>query len=473
MAFHVADVALFEESLQLPKHQLTEAVSLHKALFKSLATDLGIFAHKSVNLDTQLKPEPDARDLMMLRLGNLQEDLRVFISLFRQRPDFHGSGDTNSNDDTRLVLSNAARGALGDIIESVDALYRLIPRIERLSLCTMNLPRDGFEERTSLILKSMFPKAEERLITKLVESIAFRRHHPLYQRGYQKRACTEPGPSTKWTFVIKNLDDQDDGCKRQASTVSAVESLRMDETGYPIPPKAEGFPILAVYPMWWEKHVDGDVKHYICLPDNCEKPLYYFRGFDSWFGHMDGGHLDDWLRLVYAKKSNWRCAVSEKCTISFDDEDSLRRHLVDNHSGDLELANIQPAVENTCPQPRNPVICPLCQESIDNSEPVAHQWRAENNTSLKNLRQQSDDEQSISGALPNDEEKKRSAADANSWTRSSEMELRMAAHIADHLMGVSLLCLGGLENEGEERQEKDSRADMHGFFECTEGDGVW
>lgn len=177
---------------------------------------------------------------------------------------------------------------------------------------------------------------------------------------------------------------------------------------------------------------------------------------------MNGEHLDDWLQLVYAKKSNWRCAVSEKCTISFDDEDSLRRHLVDNHSGDLELANIQPVVENTCPQPRNPVICPLCQESIDNSEPVTQQWRAENNNSPKNLCQQSDDEQFILGALSNEEEKKRATADASSWARSSEMELRMAAHIADHLMGVSLLCLRGLENEGEERQEKDSRADMDG-----------
>lgn len=233
------------------------------------------------------------------------------IKLSRQRSPFHGSGDTNSNDDTRLVLSNAARGALGDIIGSVDALYRLRPRIEvglrddmelgfikRIRRFAMGLPGDGFEERISLILKSMFPKAEERLVTKLVESIAFRHHRLLYQRDYQKRTCrtwrpgaievipvkqqrprnqsphehhndsdTEPEPSTKWTFVIKNLDDQQDGgCKRQASTVSAVESLRMDETGYPIRPKVEGFSILAVCqiclqelkvvgnedPMWWE-----------------------------------------------------------------------------------------------------------------------------------------------------------------------------------------------------------------------------
>lgn len=70
-------VALFEESLQLPKHQLTEAVSFQEEFFKWFTTELGIFAHKSVNLDTQLKPEPDARDLMMLRLGNLKNDLRL------------------------------------------------------------------------------------------------------------------------------------------------------------------------------------------------------------------------------------------------------------------------------------------------------------------------------------------------------------------------------------------------------------
>ncbi|KAL5083068.1 hypothetical protein Trisim1_002196 [Trichoderma cf. simile WF8] len=514
--YHAAQecVALFKESLQLPKHQLTEAISLYQWKFKSWADCLGIFADKSVSLDTQLKPEPDARDLVMLVLDDLKEDLRLFINLILQRHTlFLGSGDTNSNDDTRLILSGAARGVLSDIVGSVDRLYRLIPRIEigsgdelafkdKVISFAKFLPKDSFEEKARLILKSSFPKAEDRLITKLVESIAFRRHRLLYQREYQTKMCsiwrpnagivpvkqqnpqkqrphehqnvseTEPGPSTKWTFVINNqADQQDDGCKRQTSTVFAVESVRIDETGYPIPPKAEGYSMFAICqiclqelkvvgnedPMWWENHVDGDMKHYVCLSDSCKKSICYFGSFDSWLEHMNGEHLSDWPRRIYAKKSNWRCTVSEKCSRSFDDEGSLRRHLVSNHSSKPELTSLDPVVENSkFPQPRNPDICPLCEESIDDSKPTMEQQKEENDDSRNKVRRQSDGKQSVLGVLHNDEKGKRSAADANNWIGSSEMELKMAAHIADHLMGVSFLCLRGLEAEGGERQEEDS-----------------
>ncbi|QYT05502.1 hypothetical protein H0G86_012395 [Trichoderma simmonsii] len=76
--------------------------------------------HEGLNLDAQLKLETDARDLVMLVLDNLQEKLRLFISLISQP-------DTNPNDDTRLVLSSAARGVLNDIVGSVHRLYRLTP----------------------------------------------------------------------------------------------------------------------------------------------------------------------------------------------------------------------------------------------------------------------------------------------------------------------------------------------------------
>lgn len=204
-------------------------------------------------------------------------------------------------------------------------------------------------------------------------------------------------------------------------------------------------------------HVDSDMKHHVCLSDNCKTSLCYFRSFDSWLEHMNGEHLSDWPRRIYARKSNWRCTVSKKCSASFDNEGSFRRHLVSNHSSEPELTSLDPVVENSkFPQPRNPDICPLCEEPIDNSKPTIQQRREENDDSRNNVRRQSDGKQSVLGVLHNDEKGKRPAADVNSWIRSSEMELKMAAHIADHLMGVSFLCLRGLEAEGGERQEEDS-----------------
>lgn len=157
------------------------------------------------------------------------------------------------------------------------------------------LPRDDFEDRTRVILEQKFPKAEERLITKLVKSIAFRCHHILYQRhnqryvrhlsategkpakqqspqnhsphDHQDVSDTELGSSTnRMFFRTYRIDGQDDGCKQQALTFFVVESLWLDEFGYPIPPKADPCSMSAMCqiclqelqvegnedPMWWK-----------------------------------------------------------------------------------------------------------------------------------------------------------------------------------------------------------------------------
>ncbi|QYT05501.1 hypothetical protein H0G86_012394 [Trichoderma simmonsii] len=93
------------------------------------------------------------------------------------------------------------------------------------------------------------------------------------------------------------------------------------------------------------------------------------------------------------------------------------------------------------------------------------QQREENDDSRNKVRRQSDGKQSVLGVLHDDEKGKRPAADADRWIRSSEMEVKMAAHIADHLMGLSFLCLRGLEAEGGEQPEEDS-----GTY-VTESDG--
>ncbi|KAJ4856000.1 hypothetical protein T069G_09368 [Trichoderma breve] len=146
-------------------------------------------------------------------------------------------------------------------------------------------------------------------------------------------------------------------------------------------------------PMWWKKHVESDMEHYTCLSGDCEKSLCYFKNFDSWLEHMNQEHLA-----------------------------------------------------------RDTDICPLCEESINDSEPVIQQSKVENDGSHKKVRQRSDGQQSILGALQNDEnDEKRSATNTNSSIGPNEMDLRMAAHIADHLKSVSLLCLDGLEPRPERR----------------------
>ncbi|KAL6819199.1 hypothetical protein V8C40DRAFT_268775 [Trichoderma camerunense] len=378
---------LLEQLPHQPDNQLTELVSIREWQFYS------------ARLDIKWKLEPDIRDLAMPLLDILRNDLRQLIELksrsliSQHNPLSHGSSNTNSNDDSRLSLSDAARGAMEGIMGSVDKLrrltteirYRLSPEQKILDFAE-KLPRDDFEDRTRVILEQNFPKAEERLITKLVKSIAFRCHHILYQRHHQR------------TYRI---DGEDDGCKQPAPTFFVVESLWLDEFGYPIPPKADPCSMFAMCqiclqelqvegnedPMWWKKHVESDMEHYTCLSSDCEKSLCYFKSFDSWLEHMNQEHLA-----------------------------------------------------------RDTDICPLCEESINDSESVIQQSKVENDDAHKKVRQRSDGQQSILGTLQNDEnDEKRSDTNTNSSIGPNGIDLRMAAHIADHLKSVSLLCLDGLE----------------------------
>ncbi|KAK0758325.1 hypothetical protein N5P37_008722 [Trichoderma harzianum] len=473
-------MALFGQFLRQPENPLTGFISFLEWQFFPWPVDLDAFAHESARLDIKLKLEPDFPHLVMPPLEILQKDLRLLIELesrsliLHPNPLSHGRGNTNSNDGPPWLLSDAAEDAMKGIIGSVYRLRHLITGImsplrdhlileENIVDFAKQLPRDGFEDKARLILEHKFPKAEERLITKLVESIAVRRHRILYQRQHYKE------------MRANRVDGQDEGCKQQASTFLAVESPWMDESRYPIPPKAEGLSMSAICqiwfqelqvvgnedPMWWEKHIEGDMEYYVCLSEDCDESLCYFRSFNSWLDEMNREHVYDCPGL----ESEWRCKVSENCSISFDNEDSLRKHLADNHSTDLEPTGLQLAVEKSkFLQPRDSNICRFCEKSINDSEPIIQQPKTENDGSHKEVHQRPDGQQSVVGALQNDENnEKRSVTNANSSIRPNKMDLRMAAYIADHLKSVSLLCLWGLDLKREERQEEDSGADMFGI----------
>ncbi|KAL6699771.1 hypothetical protein J3F84DRAFT_404760 [Trichoderma pleuroticola] len=193
--------ALFRQLRGQPENQLTETIYKCESEFYSWTASLDEFASESAILGIQWKLESDIRDPAMLLLDVLQKDLRLVIELeprslnSQYNPLSHGSSNTNSNDDSRLLLSDAVSSAMKTIEESVDGLRDLSINIwsayrEHSSLeqkvvdFAKKLPRNGFQDRTRLILKQKFPKAEERLITKLVKSIAFRCHHILYERHH-------------------------------------------------------------------------------------------------------------------------------------------------------------------------------------------------------------------------------------------------------------------------------------------------
>ncbi|UKZ83273.1 hypothetical protein TrVFT333_011080 [Trichoderma virens FT-333] len=459
-------ILLFTKFAQQPINQPTETISTCERRFKSWVDYHGVFAHKSVSLDTQLIMNPEVRDLVKQLLNVLKAGLRQLIgpkwkrSLVQRRTLLNSAGNTSLNDGSQLLLLARVRGAMEGIVGSVDRLHRLSYRIretptdysslaERITDFAKQLPRDGFEDMTSLILKSKFPKAEDRLITKLTKSVVVRRNRLLYLRQnieklrqarhsitteavgllnsmsiaakdkleeqqpikaeqakqyklqnqslqqYENVPDDEPACVTNTTIFEKD-DQRDDRDERQAPTDfpgASPWSGKIEYT-YPEPPKAESSSKYAVCqfcflelqvvdnrdPEWWEKHVDFDMDHYICLSDECEEPLCYFKTFDYWMKHMCSEQGQDWPQFIYAKKSEWICRLSEEHSTSFADQDSLRKHLEIHHPKEyFDQRDLQFIVDHgKFALPRDPDICPLCEESVDDPEPAAQQSKVEN-----------------------------------------------------------------------------------------------
>ncbi|KAF5486530.1 putative cyclin-dependent serine/threonine-protein kinase [Colletotrichum fructicola] len=226
---------------------------------------------------------------------------------------------------------------------------------ERVLSFSRTLESDGFETTIRLILDFKFPDARKGLIDKLTKSIVFRRNRLLYERNHQHkldedrqhRQAGETGPSGS---VIGNVETGDQNAPinenhvvgntsqpinraSPSDMVSATDHTPFSEEKfkkhveeepayttrsggsswvgrivYPMPPTVEEdashvrcqfcFRELSredlQEPRFWEKHVDGDLQQYVCVSENCRRPLYFFNSEDAWRRHMELDHQFDW-----------------------------------------------------------------------------------------------------------------------------------------------------------------------------------
>ncbi|KAG4444052.1 hypothetical protein IFR05_000512 [Cadophora sp. M221] len=291
---------------------------------------------------------------------------------------------------------------------------------------------------------------------------------------------TERVSSTNPTLFRKDCFDQqgDDKGERPAPTVFSVGSSWVGKIEYPMAPKSEGTSTHAVCqfcfqelqvvgnedPKWWERHVDRDMDHYICLSDECRQSLHYFYSFHSWIEHMESEHEPDWPRFIYPKSSEWRCTLSGDHTGSFTDVVSLEQHLSSFHSKEFDMSDLDLVAKNSrFPQPRDPDICPLCQESINSLKPaVQHQEPEKKNPSRKKRVVKFKDQSSSSG-----DEIDGKIQTASSLIPPRNSTSKMVKHVAKHLKSVSFLSLRGLEPEEEDEEDDSSGAKMRGSDRST------
>ncbi|EHK27111.1 uncharacterized protein TRIVIDRAFT_217707 [Trichoderma virens Gv29-8] len=470
----------FKKFARQPENQLKETISTNKWRFLLWAQNHSVFAHKSASLDTQLIIKPEVRDLVIEMLDVLHKDLCQLVNSHWERlleqcsTSLNRTGNTSSNDGPQLLLSGRVTGAMAGIVGSIDRLYRLSVSIrapptdysspaERIIYFAKQLPRDGFEDMTSLILKSKFPKAEDRLITKLTKSVVFRRHRLLYQRhNNAKLIQARCLIATEVVGLLNSMSKAGKGRLEEQRPIKADQAKQHKLQNqslhqYENAPDDELACVTntTILEEDWvdQKHVDYDMEHYICLSDKCKKPLCYFKTFDSWMKHMCSEHGQDWPRFIYAKKSEWRCALSKAHNTLFADQDSLRKHLEIDHSEEyLDQSDLQLIVDHCkIALPRAPDICPLCEESVDDPEPAAQQSKVENGKRPKKRVRWADE---AGGELESEEKTSNTnSGELQSEEKMSKTNSKIAAHIARHLKSISFLCLRGLGPQVKGRQE--------------------
>ncbi|KAL2673720.1 hypothetical protein Neosp_012163 [[Neocosmospora] mangrovei] len=250
---------------------------------------------------------------------------------------------------------------------------------------------------------------------------------------------TETTSSTdSWTFLPTSSAMERTRCDKTKSVISSSEAntTRMvgDMNNYPEPPTHEQWNQDPKCPTcWnqlkeseledkkWRRHVDTDLEPYVCISEDCRKPLQFFADLSLWENHMRNQHSTKWTQLVH-KPTVWRCDF-EHDEEEFCNEEAFQEHIRKRHSDSDESERRMIATLGTGVEARAKHICPLCGYN-----PTLGQENPSDSTS--------------------------------STPQKSEMDQlsELAKHIAGHLRCLAFHTLDHLDSDQESVSDQDSNA---------------
>ncbi|KAL6884145.1 hypothetical protein HDV57DRAFT_446840 [Trichoderma longibrachiatum] len=114
----------------------------------------------------------------------------------------------------------------------------------------------------------------------------------------------------------------------------------------------------------WRRHIDRDLKPYICLSEACPDAHPAYATFDEWYKHMK---LHDWRwhQRTYLT-SSWVCTICESGSGTYTSPQALYLHLEDMHGRDFTQAQLQAiSRQSKTEQPRASRDCLLCCFAVE------------------------------------------------------------------------------------------------------------
>ncbi|KAK2608929.1 hypothetical protein QQS21_002505 [Conoideocrella luteorostrata] len=174
-----------------------------------------------------------------------------------------------------------------------------------------------------------------------------------------------------------------DGATVVSSLKGSMTFMAEDLAGYPEPPKREQYQLHPSCPFCceplqelelevknWQRHVNKDLKPFVCISENCSQPPQVFETFGMWTKHMKDLHSPKWTQLVH-KPIIWRCDVGHP-EVFCKDEDEFEDHLNSQHGNSSAAARKAIFRTSRILQRRGPHTCPLCGydlSAVEGSQP--------------------------------------------------------------------------------------------------------
>ncbi|KAL7804648.1 hypothetical protein V8C44DRAFT_342887 [Trichoderma aethiopicum] len=200
----------------------------------------------------------------------------------------------------------------------------------------------------------------------------------------------------------------------------------------------------------WRRHIDRDLKPYICLSEACPDAHPAYATFDEWYKHMKF-HDWRWHQRTYLT-SSWVCTICESGSGTYTSPQALYLHLEDLHGRDFTHAQLQAiSRQSKTEQPRVSDDCLLCCFAVEEQGNFSQavfakrrkgQTRQKTSKSTRKTLEMAHPSPHDSGSELSDTSS--SSDDMGSGHRKQRSEGRLMAvsrHVAVHLQMLMLLTL--------------------------------
>ncbi|KAF3072631.1 hypothetical protein CFAM422_005299 [Trichoderma lentiforme] len=481
--------------------------------FAVWAAHLGVFARKSQCLDTRLRNHPDLQDLVARLLDVLRRSLQQCTA------------DTSSHGEGEAVPTVALK-SIDDTLTRLNRLGVTIRQSgrgkfdARAKKFAAGLDLSLFAFLCANAVQALYPGAHQSLKDYLSKSMTDRyarmlffgsRHKKLETRRERRIGLapihevpnTETQPSNPVIqlavmpknpalanilrppsapslsdlssvnmYQIRNrLRPPDEASTRFHKT----SSIQVNQGNYPrLPTTEKGSSIFTCY--WcsellskktlseseWRKHIDRDLKPYICLSEGCPEAHPAYPTFDEWFTHMEL-HDSRWHQQIYLT-SSWVCTICEFNQDVYSSPQALYSHLEESHSSDFTNEQLQAiSRQSKTEEPRASDDCLLCcfevQDKGNTDEPMFPKRRKGQPMQEASKRARKTLEMTSPNPHNSDLDLSDNSSDSDDMSshqnrrqRNKDRSKAVARHVAVHLQVLMLLTLrfvAALEHDDE------------------------